>query len=110
MSAVTVEILLSDFNALRWFIDDTVTRKLRVILRSAGHLASELLKGLALSLRDEEGSEDTAEHEECEDLHDVGEPRCGVVRRCAAGIKSPKGDLRDNGANFAASCRDAVRG
>lgn len=48
-------------------------------------LARQLFEGLALGLWDEESGEDTAEHEECVDLHDVVEPWVGVGLGSAAG-------------------------
>lgn len=51
-----------------------MTSGLGVVVFGAWNFASELLEGLALRLWDEEGCEDTEEHEQGEDLHDVVQP------------------------------------
>src|SRR5258708_1972083 len=51
-----------------------VPRRVRIIISSTRHLTRELLKRLPLRLRDQQRREDTAEHEQREDLHDVIEP------------------------------------
>lgn len=55
-----------------------VTSSSGVVVWSARDLASELLESFALGLWDQKGSEDTKEHEEGVDLHDVVEPWGGV--------------------------------
>jgi len=46
----------------------------RVVVGRSWDFTSELLKSLTLGFRDEERGEETAEHEQREDLHDVVEP------------------------------------
>ena len=72
-----------------------------IVLRSARDLASKLLEGLALGLRDEERSEDTAEHEESEDLEDVVEPRRSVGGSGTANTEGANDDLSDDGTDLA---------
>lgn len=86
------------------------TRQSRVILGGTRHLAGELLEGLALGLGDEEGGEDTAEHEQGVDLHDVVEPGALVGWSGAASAKGSDEDLGDNGADFSGGGGDAVGG
>ena len=77
------------------------TRQSRVVLGSTRGLAGELLESLALGLGDEESGEDTAEHEQRVDLHDVVEPGALVGGGCAAGAEGSDEDLGDDGADFA---------
>jgi hypothetical protein len=86
------------------------TRQSRVVLGGTRHLAGELLEGLALGLGDEEGGEDTAQHEQGVDLHDVVEPGAFVGGGCAAGSEGSDEDLGDDGADFAGGGGDAVGG
>jgi len=67
-----------------------------VVLRRAGHLAGQLLESLALGLRDEKGGEDTAQHEQGVDLHDVVEPGALVGGSCATGAEGADQDLGDD--------------
>ena len=69
-----------------------------------------MLERQALGLRDEEGGEDTAEHEEGVDLEDVVEPRGGVGGGGAADAEGTDEGLGDDGADFARGGGDAVRG
>ena len=78
------------------------------------NFTSQLLKSLALGLRNEERSEDTAQHKEREDLHDVVEPwggsgsgRTGFSTSCS---ERTKDDLCDDGTDFSGSGRDTVGG
>ena len=82
-----------------------------VVLGRAGHLASKLLESLALGLGNEEGGEDTAQHEEGVDLHDVVEPRVGVgLCRVAASAEGTDEHLGDDGADLASSGGETVGG
>lgn len=88
-----------------------MARRLGVVVGRSGNFTGQLLESLALGLRDQESGEDTAEHEEREDLHDVVEPwrwvfRCGV----ALGSEGAKHDLGNDGADFAGCGRETVRG
>ncbi len=74
-------------------------------------LASQILEGLSLGLWDEEGSEDTGEHEDGVDLHDMVEPWAGAgLGRCTAGSERSDGGLSDDGAHLARGGRDTVGG
>ncbi len=83
-----------------------------IVVGRAGNLARELFQGLPLRLWDQDGGEDTAEHEKSEDLHDVVEPwrLCGSggVGCSAAGAKRTKDDLSDDGADLAGCGGDTV--
>lgn len=81
-----------------------------VILGSSGNLTSKLLEGLALGLGDEERGEDTAKHEESEDLEDVVEPRRGVGLGSAANTERTDDDLGDDGTDLTRGGREAVGG
>jgi hypothetical protein len=81
-----------------------------VVFRSTGDFTGQLLEGLALGLGDEEGGEDTAEHEQGVDLHDVVEPGALVGGCCAAGAERSDEDLGDDGADFTGGSGDTVRG
>lgn len=74
----------------------------RIIIRSSRNLARELFEGLSLRFGDEQGREDTAQHEQCEYLHDVVEPG-GSVRAWwrALGSERTEDDLGNDGADFA---------
>ncbi len=86
-------------------------RRNRIVISRAGHLTGQLLERLALSLGDQQGGENTAEHEEGEDLHDVVEPgRGGAAWGGAAGPKGAEDDLGDDGADFARGGGETVRG
>lgn len=86
------------------------SRKSRIILRRTRNLTSELLKSLALSLRNQKSSEATEKHEQSVDLHDVVEPGGFVGGSCAAGTEGADEDLGDDGADFAGGGGDAVGG
>lgn len=77
-----------------------VASSLRVVLGSTGDLASELLKSLALGLGDEKRSEDTAQHEEGEDLDDVVQPWRGVGGSGTADTERTDQDLGDDGTDL----------
>lgn len=84
-----------------------------IVIRRAGHLARQFLERLALRLWDEQGGEDTEQHEERKDLHHVVEPRGGGVaaraRGCAARPQRAEDRLCNDGANLARRGREAVR-
>ena len=82
-----------------------------VVLGRAGHLASKLLESLALGFRDQQCGENTAQHEEGVDFHDVVEPwvRVGLCR-VTAGAKRTNEHLGDDGADLAGSGGDTVGG
>lgn len=90
---------------------DNMTRHGRVVVGSAGNLSGQFFKGLAFRFWNQKSSEDTAEHEEGEDLHDVVEPRGGIrVRRSTLSDERAKDTLGDNGSNFSGRSTEAVRG
>ena len=60
------------------------------------NFTSKLLESLALSLGNEQRSEDTAEHEERKDLHDVVDPGVGVCLGSASCTEGAEHDLSDN--------------
>lgn len=82
-----------------------------VIVGSTWNFTSKLFQSLSLGLWNQHGGEDTAKHEESEDLHDVVHPRCrvvlGDVTLCLEGSKHTLGN---NGANLAGGSRETVRG
>jgi hypothetical protein len=86
------------------------TCKSRVVFRSTGDLPGQLLESLALGLGDQESGEDTAQHEQSVDLHDVVEPGALVCGSCAADAEGSDEDLGDDGADFAGGSGDAVGG
>jgi hypothetical protein len=72
---------------------------------------SQVLKSAALGLRNEQGGEDTREHEGREDLHDMVEPRAGVgLGDISTGSERRDGSLGDDGTDLARTSRDTVRG
>lgn len=81
-----------------------------VVLGGSGNLASKLLEGLALGLGDEERGEDTAKHEESEDLEDVVEPRRGVGLGGTANTERTNDDLSNDGTDLTGGGRETVRG
>ena len=82
-----------------------------VVIGSSGYLPSQFLKGLTLGLRDEERGEDTAQHEESKDLHDMVEPwGGGGTLGSASGTKGTEHALGDDGADLARGGRQTVRG
>ena len=61
----------------------------------------EVLQSPPLCLRDEQGGEDTSEHEGREDLHDMVQPRVGILLgNMASGSKGSDSTLSDDGANL----------
>ena len=82
------------------------------VIGGAGHFASKLLEGLALGLGNEEGSKDTAQHEESENLHNVVNPwRGGLSSRSLLGASSSERsehDLGNDGSDFARSSGETV--
>lgn len=89
-------------------------QKLRIEVWRPRDLASELLERLALRFRDQEGGEQTAEHKEGENLHDVVQPGrgglAGCACDCAAGAERAEDALGDDGADLSGSGREAVGG
>ena len=85
-----------------------------VKLGSTWDLTSELLEGLALGLWDEKGGEDTAQHEESEDLDDVIEPwvlsSSSGARGGTASTERTNDGLGDDRANLAGSGGETVGG
>ena len=85
-----------------------------IVFRCAWNLACELLKSLPLGLRDQETGENTAQHEERENLHDVVEPWGGSgtlgVWFGAPGSERTEHALSNDSTNFAGCSRDTVRG
>lgn len=80
-----------------------------VVLGSAWNFASELLKSLALGLRNEQSREDTAKHEEGEDLNNVVQPRGCVGGSGTAGAERTNENLSDNGADLSRGGRKTMR-
>ena len=82
-----------------------------IVVGGAWHFAGQLFERLPFGFRDEEGGEDTAQHEEGEDLHHVVEPG-GVGGACGRALlaEGPEDALGDDGADFAGGGGDAVRG
>lgn len=78
-----------------------------IVVGRAGHLARQFLERLALGLRDEQGGEDTEQHEERENLHHVIEPRgggcAGGTRGRAARPQRTENSLCNDGTHFARS-------
>ena len=84
---------------------------LGIVVGGAGNLASKLLKSLALGLGNEKGGEDTAQHEEGEDLHDVVEPRRRIGGGWVTlGSERSEDSLSNNGADLARGGRQTVGG
>lgn len=82
-----------------------------IVIGGAGNLTGQLLERATLGLGDEQSGEDTAEHEEGEDLHDVVEPgRVVGARGSTAGAERAEDDLGDDGADFTRGGGKAVRG
>jgi hypothetical protein len=81
-----------------------------VVFGSTGHLAGQLLESLALGLGDQESGEDTAQHEQGVDLHDVVEPGAFVCGSRAADAEGSDEDLGDDGADFAGGGGDSMGG
>lgn len=63
-------------------------------------VVGEILERLALSLWDEKGREDTKQHEESEDLHDVVEPWVSVGLGGTAGTERSDGSLGNDRTNL----------
>lgn len=88
-----------------------VSRRVRVIVGSTRDFASKFLEGLALGLWDESSGEDTAQHEEGEDLKDVVEPRAfGGAGRGTLLTEGTEDALGDDGADLAGGGGEAVGG
>lgn len=86
-----------------------ITAAWLTIVHRALDLPRQILQRFPLRLRDQEGGEEAAEHEEGEDLHDVVEPgRIVGSGGCTSLAKGPQNDLRDDGADFAGCGADAV--
>lgn len=85
-----------------------------IIIPRPRNLPRQLLQRLPLRLRDQKRGEQPAQHEQRKDLHDVVQPRRGVAarraREGAARAQGPEDALRDDGADFPARGREAVRG
>lgn len=83
----------------------------RIVILRTWNLTGKLLESLPLGLRYKQCSEDTTQHEECEDLHDVIEPGRRVrLGRIAFGTEWSKDSLGNDSADFARSGRQTVRG
>lgn len=81
-----------------------------VVFRSSGNLTSKLLEGLALGLGDKERGEDTAKHEQSEDLEDVVEPRGLVTGGLGTTDTERSNDnLGNDGTDLTGSGRKTVR-
>lgn len=73
-------------------------------------LAAELLQRFALGLGDQQGGENSAEHKQSEDLHDMVQPgRVGAVFFSTTADQGTKHALRNDGADLAGGCADTVR-
>lgn len=74
-------------------------------------LSSKALQGTALSLGNEQSREDATKHEECEDLHDVIEPRAVRSSLGSAFVdQGAKHTLGDDCTNLARCGTDAMGG
>lgn len=77
-------------------------------------LAREFLKSPSLGLRDQQGSEDTAQHEESEDLHDVVQPWAGSsasrARLSTTSSERTEHTLSDDSTDLASTSGDTVAG
>lgn len=69
---------------------------------------SQLLKGLSLSLLDQQSRKDAQQHEQGVDLQHVVEPRALVVLGRTSGPERGDGTLADDGADLARGGRDSV--
>jgi len=72
----------------------------RVKFWGSWNFTSQLFESFALGLWDEEGGEDTAQHEEGEDLHDVVDPWRGIGCGGAAGSERSNESLSDDSTDF----------
>jgi len=82
-----------------------------VVLWGTWNLTSELLESLALGLWDQQGSEDTEQHEEREDLENVVQPwRCVGGGDMSAGTERSDGGLGDDGTDLSRGGRETVGG
>lgn len=71
----------------------------------------EVLQGASLGLWNEEGGENTCEHEGGENLHDVVKPRAGIGGSgVTANAQRRDSTLSDDGADLSHSRGDPVRG
>ena len=82
----------------------------RIIVPRPWHLARQFLERLTLRLRNQQCGKDTTQHEEGIDLHDVVEPWGSVRCGCTADAERADDDLGDDGADFAGSSGQTVRG
>jgi len=82
----------------------------RIVHSRAWDLTSQLLQSLPLGLGHQQGGEDTTEHEERVDLHDVVEPRGGVGGGGSLGTERADEDLGNDGADFAGGGGETVGG
>lgn len=73
-------------------------------------LLGQLFEGLSLGLGNEEGDEESTEHEEGENLHDVVKPTSGglTVSSTVVVNQSTNNDLGDNSSDLTSSGRDTV--
>lgn len=71
-------------------------------------LLSKLLKSLSLGLRNKHRSEDTKQHEQSVDLHDVVEPAVLLVSGAAVVNEGSEHTLSNNGANLARGSRETM--
>lgn len=86
-----------------------VARSDGIIVGGPGHLARQLLERLPLRLGDEQRGEDTAQHEEREDLHDVVQPgRVGRAGWRTLLTERAEDTLGHDGADLAAGGRETV--
>jgi hypothetical protein len=72
-------------------------------------LAAELLKSLASSLWNEEGSKTADKHEKSIDLKNMVHPGSLIILSSTVGTKGRDGSLPNNRSNFAGRGRDTVR-
>lgn len=77
----------------------------------ARDLARQFLERLPLRFRNQEGEEDTAEHEKGKDFHDVVEPWRGIGRGgVTPNTEGPEDNLGDNGADLTGGGGETVGG
>jgi len=108
--AITTEIVLASIYHLDWVIDWCPACQLSIVLLGTWNFASQLLESLPLGFWNQQRCKYAAQHEECEDLHDVVEP-WGVVAVgwCTASVEWADDDLRNDGTDFTGSGAKPVR-
>jgi len=93
---------------------NTMTSHNGIIVCRSWNLTRELLEGLALGLGDQKRGENTAQHEQREDLHNVVQPWAGSATSStgldAASTERTEHTLRNDGTDLAGGGGEAVGG